>query len=143
MHVHLSHLIPLFLYPVSPYFSSFLSFLFSQFFAAIPEDKYIVLAELCKIQQFQPGEIVFRQGDPANCFYIIAHGEVKVTITQDAAAEGGQELTPVMSPSAEGRKASVTNTDARKSTVVNGEKELTRMGPGKYFGQSNIQQSLV
>src|SRR5207237_706156 len=50
------------------------------FFASIPDDKYIILAELCKIEQIPAGHVVFQEGDPANCFYIIAHGELKVTV---------------------------------------------------------------
>jgi CRP-like cAMP-binding protein len=31
-------------------------------------------------QQFQPGGIIFRQGEPANCFYLIESGEILVEL---------------------------------------------------------------
>ena len=31
-------------------------------------------------EQFQPGDIIFRQGEPANCFYLIESGEILVEL---------------------------------------------------------------
>lgn len=120
------------------------------FFNSIPDDKYIILAELCKIEQIPAGHVVFREGDPASpedCFYIIAHGEVKVTVrgkgtrrstagTLEAPAasnggapsEAGVEMTSRQSMATTANPAIAANDD-------NTERELTRMGPGKYFGE--------
>eukprot|EP00475_Leptophrys_vorax_P029644 TRINITY_DN4375_c0_g2_i1.p1 TRINITY_DN4375_c0_g2~~TRINITY_DN4375_c0_g2_i1.p1 ORF type:complete len:629 (+),score=169.02 TRINITY_DN4375_c0_g2_i1:34-1887(+) len=52
------------------------------FFSAIPEDKYQLLAQLCTVDNFQPGTVIFAEGDIGNTFYIIAHGEVEVSINK-------------------------------------------------------------
>ncbi len=44
------------------------------FFSSIPEDKYIILANLCKIETIPAGHVVFKEGDRGQDFYIIAHG---------------------------------------------------------------------
>ena len=35
-----------------------------------------VLVESAMLKDFEPGEIIFRKGDPANRFYLIASGKV-------------------------------------------------------------------
>jgi CRP-like cAMP-binding protein len=159
------------------------------FFAAIPDDKYIVLASLCKIEQFMPGDVVFREGECGRCFYIIAHGELKVTVkappqpqpqpqTPTGGHEQGIELKQlpatsrgrgsISSPAGgagpgvggglllpspnttsirRGSVMSVANTEASPSAGVvdpiTGEVELTRMGPGRYFGEIALVQDSV
>jgi CRP-like cAMP-binding protein/Ca2+-binding EF-hand superfamily protein len=81
------------------------------FFEAIPDDKYQSLAALCKIEQIPANKILFSEGDIGNSFYIIAYGEVKVTVKQKNSA--GEVI---------------------------GDRELVRMGPGKYFGEIALVQ---
>jgi CRP-like cAMP-binding protein len=52
------------------------------FFSAIPEDKYQLLAQLCTVDTFEPGTVIFAEGDVGNTFYIIAHGDVEVSINK-------------------------------------------------------------
>jgi CRP-like cAMP-binding protein len=89
------------------------------FFESIPEDKYAYLASLCRVEEFEPGAVIFKEGEVGNTFYIIAHGEVVVTAKprkNSAAVRGGSVA-------------------GRASIGADGELELSRMGPGKYFGE--------
>lgn len=58
----------------------------SPFFAAIPDDKFRLLAELSLIRQFPPKTVLFREGEVGKKFYIIVYGKVRVT--QDRTEEG-------------------------------------------------------
>lgn len=44
------------------------------FFAAIPDDKYALLASLCTIKQMESGTVVFYEGDVGDTFYLVANG---------------------------------------------------------------------
>lgn len=80
------------------------------FFSAIPDDKYPLLASLCKVEQIIPNTIIFKEGDVGSTFYIIAHGEVVVTSQ---------------------RRKSKFKGNPNGSDEI----ELCTMGPGKYFGE--------
>eukprot|EP00808_Paulinella_micropora_P006444 g60359.t1 len=80
------------------------------FFEAIPDNKYSTLASFCEIIQLPPNKIVFKEGDPGKGFYMLAHGQVKVTVVK-------------------------VEKDGKKH-----ELELTHMGPGKYFGEIALVQ---
>lgn len=50
-------------------------------------DRFVdVLADHARMVRFQPGEVVFRAGEPADCFFLIVTGTVSVR----AAPPGGQ-----------------------------------------------------
>ena len=56
------------------------------FFNSIPEENTFCWPLSARIDA---GQVVFKEGDRAECFYIIAHGEIKVTVrgkTNSAAA---------------------------------------------------------
>ncbi len=57
-------------------------------FAGLPTAKLKLIAYTAEVMHFEPGEIVVRQGDPADCVYIIAEGEAEVRLT----ADDGREL---------------------------------------------------
>lgn len=46
------------------------------FFTAIPIDKSHQLAELCSMQEVAADQVIFREGESGNAFYIIVFGEV-------------------------------------------------------------------
>lgn len=48
------------------------------FFNDLSPHQYRLLADSAMRTQFRPGEVIFRQGDPANRFYLIQHGKVSV-----------------------------------------------------------------
>ncbi len=53
-------------------------------FPAVPREVIVRATEGMRILTFAPGEVVIREGDPANDFYVIAHGEATV-VERDAA----------------------------------------------------------
>eukprot|EP01006_Ploeotia_vitrea_P048887 TRINITY_DN67286_c7_g1_i1.p1 TRINITY_DN67286_c7_g1~~TRINITY_DN67286_c7_g1_i1.p1 ORF type:complete len:743 (+),score=360.85 TRINITY_DN67286_c7_g1_i1:38-2230(+) len=83
------------------------------FFEAIPDEHYPFLASLCQVEQVLPGTKIFAEGDAGDTFYIIAHGEVVVTVKKRKSQENKKRL----------------------ANVQGEEIELNRMGPGKYFGE--------
>ncbi len=48
------------------------------FFAEMPEDELALIAGCGRNVHFDAGETIFRQGDPADTFYVIRHGMVAV-----------------------------------------------------------------
>ena len=76
------------------------------FFEAIPADKYGRLAELCRVKNYEPNTVLFREGDIGNRFYIIAHGTVKILVTK-------------------------RGKDGKDDEKI----EVARMGAGRYFGE--------
>ena len=53
-----------------------------EFFKAIPSERYSQLGQVCKIGNYKPNKVIFKEGDPSDedsKFYIIVHGEVQVT----------------------------------------------------------------
>jgi CRP-like cAMP-binding protein len=52
------------------------------FMSAIPPDKFILLARLCSIEQIPAGEVVFKEGDAGDSFYLMAHGIVSVSCSK-------------------------------------------------------------
>jgi hypothetical protein len=48
------------------------------FLRSLPEDGLRELARACREERFESGAVVFREGDAADCLYIIVEGEVEV-----------------------------------------------------------------
>ena len=46
------------------------------FFAAIPQDRYVELANLCEIQKYEAETVIFKEGDPGDAFYLTVFGEL-------------------------------------------------------------------
>ena len=45
----------------------------------IPDGSFDRLAQQITVRRCDPGEIVFKEGDPGNCLYLIARGSVKIS----------------------------------------------------------------
>jgi CRP/FNR family cyclic AMP-dependent transcriptional regulator len=48
------------------------------FFEGMPADEIALIAGCGRNVRFDPGETIFRQGDPADTFYVVRHGSVAV-----------------------------------------------------------------
>jgi CRP/FNR family cyclic AMP-dependent transcriptional regulator len=57
-------------------------------FAGLPTARLKLIAYTAEMVRFESGEVIVRQGDPADAVYIIAEGETEVLLTDDA----GQEI---------------------------------------------------
>jgi CRP/FNR family transcriptional regulator, cyclic AMP receptor protein len=52
-------------------------------FAGLPTARLKLIAYTAEIVRFEPGEVIVRQGDPADAVYIIAEGEAEVWLADD------------------------------------------------------------
>lgn len=59
------------------------------FLAGFTEAKLSSIADVCRLVGFKAGDVVFRQGDVGDCFYIILHGHMSVIVTD----ESGESMT--------------------------------------------------
>jgi CRP-like cAMP-binding protein len=58
-------------------------------FAGLPTPRLKLIAYTAEMVRFEPGEVIVRQGDPADAVYILAEGEAEVLLTNDE----GEELS--------------------------------------------------
>ncbi|MEM9638439.1 MAG: cyclic nucleotide-binding domain-containing protein, partial [Pseudomonadota bacterium] len=70
------------------------------------------LAEVCKVQDYTPGETVFAVGDTATSLYIIARGEVDVT------DETGVQISILGPRNSFGERALLRGEDASRTAVT-------------------------
>lgn len=56
-------------------------------FTGLPTARLKLIAYTAEMVRFEPGEVIVRQGDPADAVYIIAEGETEVLLTDDAGTE--------------------------------------------------------
>lgn len=52
-------------------------------FANLPTVRLKLIAYTAEVVNFEPGEVIVQQGDPADAVYIIAEGEAEVWLTDD------------------------------------------------------------
>ncbi len=52
-------------------------------FVGLPTARLKLIAYTAEVVQFESGEVIVRQGDPADAVYIIVEGEAEVWITDD------------------------------------------------------------
>ena len=65
------------------------------FFAGLGEDAIALVAGCAVNAHFRPGEYLFREGEPADTFYVIRHGRVSLEVhARRSARRGGQRATP-------------------------------------------------
>ena len=57
-------------------------------FASLAEPDLVSLSATCGERSYGPGQIVFLRGDPGECMYVVARGEVAVSL----AAENGRDV---------------------------------------------------
>ena len=60
-----------------------------RFFQGMKPEHVKLLAEVAMVKQFEQGEIVFEEGDPANRFYLICRGKIELD------CKGGDESAPL------------------------------------------------
>ena len=95
-----------------------LSTLSIPFLSGIPEEKFKDLRDSAKLHELSNGEVVFKQGDHGDRFYIVVHGQVKIE-TRTTIDE--KEVSLPIPPPDDGMPRRMT--------------EIGRLGAGKYFGE--------
>ena len=72
------------------------------------------VAELSKPCQFRPGDVVFQEGDAGDCLYVIASGEVEVTVRN---SDGAQKSIALLAAPEVFGEMSLIDKEARSATV--------------------------
>lgn len=81
------------------------------FFSAIPKSRYVQLADKCKIESFLAKQVIFREGDIGDRFYIISYGAVDVT-------KNGRHIVTLRERSYFGEVALVNENSKRTATCT-------------------------
>ena len=90
----------------------------------LSENKLIKLASVMRVQAFDDGQYIIREGEEGTRFYIINEGEVICTRTTTPPASTTPPPTPPH-----------TATSNTTSPVPPGEEELMRLYPQEFFGE--------
>ena len=100
------------------------------FFSSIPEEKYAILASLCKIEERGAGEVIFHEGERGSEFYLIAFGQVRVTMKRKK-KEG---VKGEVDDSTAGKKltASAAAVEADKQSDDNSKHDTTKLADDGY-----------
>mmetsp|Transcript_20626 Transcript_20626/g.30862 ORF Transcript_20626/g.30862 Transcript_20626/m.30862 type:complete len:1014 (-) Transcript_20626:229-3270(-) len=80
-------------------------------FEGIPKSKFMDLARVCKIETYKSGDIIFKQGDVGQRFYMISHGSAVITVD-------GKDLAVVEKGGYFGEISIVLPDTARTATVT-------------------------
>ena len=96
-----------------------LSVLGIPFLHGIPDEKLKSFADSSKLHELAHGDVVFKQGEYGDRFYIVVHGEVKIETRND----------PVMKEETSKQDPESSAPLTRRVTNVG------KLGAGKYFGE--------
>ncbi len=66
-------------------------------FADLTDEELARVAEICRTQTYQPGEVIFKEGEPGNRLYLILNGAVRIS---RAVPGAGEEALAVLRPGA-------------------------------------------
>jgi len=93
-------------------------------FKDLDDDELTPFAEVCKEQEFQSGEYVFREGEAGNRLYLIVEGEVRISRTIPGS---GEEALAVLKPGALFGEMAVFDRSERSTDAISngGTKALT------------------
>ena len=68
----------------------------SEFFRGLDRKDIEKIAGLCRDETFQPGQVIFRQGDTGDRVYIIAEGQVALERTVDLGTRKGNVVIGII-----------------------------------------------
>ena len=68
----------------------------SEFFRGLDRKDIEKIAGLCRDETFQPGQVIFRQGDTGDRVYIIAEGQVTLERTVDLGTRRGNVVIGII-----------------------------------------------
>ena len=93
-------------------------------FKDLGDDELNFFAEVCKEQEFQSGEYVFREGEAGNRLYLIVEGEVRISRTIPGS---GEEALAVLKPGSLFGEMAVFDRSERSTDAISngGTKVLT------------------
>ena len=104
-----------------------LSLLDIPFMEGIPPEKHSYLLSLSGIHEIEKGDVIFRENDKGDSFYIVLYGEVKleqiVKGTEDTSEESTTELL-TLGPGFYFGEMALVNDSPRTATAIASEKSL-------------------
>eukprot|EP00594_Rhizosolenia_setigera_P019378 CAMPEP_0178957334 /NCGR_PEP_ID=MMETSP0789-20121207/10849_1 /TAXON_ID=3005 /ORGANISM="Rhizosolenia setigera, Strain CCMP 1694" /LENGTH=658 /DNA_ID=CAMNT_0020639557 /DNA_START=425 /DNA_END=2397 /DNA_ORIENTATION=+ len=92
------------------------------FLNGIPDETLKTLSDSADIHELSDGELIFKQGDPGDRFYIIIHGQVKIEVFRRKC--GDSQLGEIINMS--------ESVYLPSSVFV---RDIGKLGAGKYFGE--------
>jgi CRP-like cAMP-binding protein len=100
------------------------------FFAGLPTARLKLIAYTAEVMEFAPGEMIIRQGDPADAVYILTEGEADVTI-QDV--DGHEIKLPTMGRHSLFGEVAVLSKGRRTTTIRARDRVVTFKISGDVF----------
>jgi CRP-like cAMP-binding protein len=87
-------------------------------FAGLDDTELGKVADICREQTYQPGETIFKEGDPGNRLFLIAQGEVRISRQIPGS---GEEALAVLKPGAcFGEMAVFDRSERSTDAIANG-----------------------
>lgn len=87
-------------------------------FADLDDTELGKVADICREQTYQPGETVFKEGDPGNRLFLIAQGEVR--ISRQIPGSGEEALAVLKSGACFGEMAVFDRSERSTDAISNG-----------------------
>ncbi len=123
-----------------------------EIFGGLPPARLEAAMRSARIMAMQPGQVIIRQGEAADLFYVVAEGEVEVTQSDERAAHAaprvlrrlsrGQFFGEIGLLSGVPRTATVTAVSGGKLVTLQKEEflELVSTGPGLTYSLLNLHR---
>lgn len=87
-------------------------------FADLDDTELGKVADICREQTYQPGETVFKEGDPGNRLFLIARGEVR--ISRQIPGSGEEALAVLKTGACFGEMAVFDRSERSTDAISNG-----------------------
>ncbi len=87
-------------------------------FKDLDDAELALVAEYCRAQTFQSGEVIFREGEAGNRLYLITEGEVR--ISRDVPGSGEEALAVLKAGSLFGEMAVFDRGERSTDAIANG-----------------------
>jgi CRP-like cAMP-binding protein len=87
-------------------------------FADLDDTELGKVADICREQRYQPGETVFKEGDPGNRLFLIAQGEVR--ISRQIPGSGEEALAVLKTGACFGEMAVFDRSERSTDAISNG-----------------------
>ena len=91
-------------------------------FADLDEGELARVAEICKEQKYTGGQVIFKEGEPGNRFYLIVTGEVR--ISRNIPGSGEEALAVLKPGSCFGEMAVFDRSERSTDAIANGPVSL-------------------